>query len=86
MIGAEMRMFLSLTKAFPQLFLHSKSMSFYKRLHNDLDIALKSLINLLKKPACLRNDLTSFIDFGVDNFAINSILNLSTSVPFDEIM
>ncbi|KAI3451311.1 hypothetical protein Pfo_007976 [Paulownia fortunei] len=37
--------------------------SFGRRLYKGLDIILKSLINLLKKQTCPKNDLTSFIIF-----------------------
>jgi hypothetical protein len=47
MIGVEVSKFLSLTKASSQCSVHSKTISFVRRLHNDLDITLKSLMNLL---------------------------------------
>ena len=78
--------FLSLTKASSQCSVHSKTLSFVRRLHNGLDIILKSLINLLIKPTCPKNYLTSLTDFGVGKLAIKSILNLSTSIPADETM
>jgi hypothetical protein len=43
-------------------------------------------MNLLEKPACSKNDLTSLTDFGVGKLAINSILDLSTSIPVYETM
>ena len=78
MIVAEVSKLLSLTKAFSYCSVHSKIFSFVRRLHNGLDITLKL--------ACPKNDLTSLTDFGVGKLAINSILDLSTSIPVDETM
>jgi len=86
MTGAEVSKFLSLTKASSHCVVHSKTFSFVRRLHNGLDMTLKSLMNLLLKPACPKNDLTSLTDFGVGKLVINLILDLSTSIPFDETM
>ena len=47
MIEAEVSKFLSLTKASSQCLVHLKILSFVRRLHNGLDITLKSLMNLL---------------------------------------
>jgi hypothetical protein len=47
MIGVELSKFLSLTKASLQCSVHSKTLSFVRTLHNDLDITLKCLMNLL---------------------------------------
>jgi hypothetical protein len=44
------------------------------------------LMDLLLKPTCSKNDLTSLTDFGVGKLAINSILDLSTSIPVDKTM
>jgi len=43
MIGAEVSKFLTLIKVSSQCSVHSKTLSFVRRLHNDLDITLKSL-------------------------------------------
>jgi len=58
MTEAEVSKFLSLTKVFSQCSVHLKILSFVRRLLNGLDITLKSLINLLQKPACPKKDLT----------------------------
>jgi hypothetical protein len=71
MTGAEVSKLLSLTKAFSHCLVHSKTFFFVRRLYNGLGI---------------KNDLTSLIDFGVGKLAINLILDLSTSIPFDETM
>jgi hypothetical protein len=86
MTGAEVSKFLSLTKASSQCSIHSKTISFVRRLHNGLDMKLKYLMNLLYKPTCPKNDLTSLTDFGVGKLSINSILDLSTSIHVDETM
>jgi len=86
MTGAEINKFLSLTKASSQCSVHSKILSFVRRLLKGLDITLKYLMNLLLKPACPKNDLTSLTNFGVGKLAINSILDLSNSIPFDGTM
>ena len=59
-------------------------------LDNNLDrglaMALKSLINLLKKPACPRKDLMSLIVLGIGRLDVNSIFALSTFIPFLEVI
>jgi hypothetical protein len=47
MTGAEVSKFLSLTKASSQYSVHSKILSFVRRLLRGLNITLKSLMNLL---------------------------------------
>jgi hypothetical protein len=47
MLGAEVSKFLSLTKASSQSSVYLKTISFVRRLHNGLDMTLKSLMNLL---------------------------------------
>jgi len=47
MTRAEGSKFLSLTQASSQCSVHSKTLFFVRRSHKDLDITLKSLMNLL---------------------------------------